>query len=138
MIIVDGYNVIYKWKTLVKFKNNMKLARERLIETMANYQGYIGEEIIIVFDSALKDKPYSGATPSNIQVVFAPQGTSADTFIERFVYSHSIPSTITVVTGDKLFRMTVSHKDVYTMIPERFEEEVNKVCSRRYMDKGKG
>ena len=131
MIIVDGYNVIYKWRTLVKLKDNMRLARERLIDVMANYQGYIDEEIMVVFDSSLKNKPYAGSLPSNIQVVFAPQGQSADTFIERFVYAHSIPSTITVVTGDRLFRMTVSHKDVYTMIPERFEEEVNKVCSRR-------
>ena len=131
MIIVDGYNVIHKWRSLVRFKNNMELARARLIEALANYQGYIDEEIIVVFDSSLRDKPYPGAIPPNIQVVFAPQGQSADTFIERFVYSHHIPSQITVVTGDRLFRMTVSQKDVCIIIPEKFEKEVDKVCSRR-------
>lgn len=126
MIIVDGYNVIHKWKTLVKFKNNMELARSRLIEILANYQGYIGQEVIVVFDSSLEDKPNQGTVPPNIQVVFAPRGQSADTFIERFVYSHSSPSSITVVTEDRLFRMTVSHKGVYILTPEMFEEEVGK------------
>lgn len=131
MIIVDGYNVIHKWKSLAKFKKDMELARSRLIEVLANYQGYIGEEIIVVFDSSLKDKPHPGAIPPNIRVVFAPQGQSADTFIERFVYSHNDPARITVVTGDSLFRMTVSHRDVNIMIPEKFEGEVNETCSRR-------
>lgn len=131
MIIVDGYNVIYKWKSLARFKDNMELARSRLIEVLANYQGYIDEEVMVVFDSSLRDKPYPGAIPNNLQVVFATEGQTADTFIERFVYSHNNPSQITVVTADSLFRMTVSHKDVYIIAPEQFEREVEKVCSRR-------
>lgn len=131
MIIIDGYNVIYKWKGLAKFRNNMELARSKLIDTLANYQGYIEEKIIVVFDSSLKDKPYSGHFPVNIQVVFAPSGQSADTFIERFVYSFDKPSELTIVTGDRLFCMTVSHKDVYILAPEKFEREVTKICSGR-------
>lgn len=131
MIIIDGYNVIHKWKSLIKFKGNMNLARSRLIEIMANYQGYIGEEVLIVFDSSLNNKPYSGIVPDNIKVEYAPSGQTADTFIERYVYAHSMPNQITVVTGDRLFRMTVTHKNVCLLTPEQFEEEVSNVCTRR-------
>lgn len=128
MIIVDGYNVIYKWKTLGKFVYNIELARSRLINMLSNYQGYIGDEVVIVFDSSIRDVPEFENIPQNIQVIYAPSNQGADIFIEQMVSSHKTPEDITVITGDMLERTSVTKSGAKTKAPERFEEEVKKVC----------
>ena len=131
MIIIDGYNVIHKWKSLVEFINKMELARTRLLEILSNYQGYVDEDILVVFDSKLDDVSYSNDLYPNLEIVFSSNTQSADVYIERYVYSHSNPSCIRVVTGDRLSQMTVSHKNVIIEEPEKFEEEVNRICYKR-------
>jgi len=131
MFIIDGYNVIYKWKSLSGLKDNMELARSRLIDALVNYQGYTGEDIMVVFDSSVNDNSTSETILPGINVVFTQKGQTADTFIERFVYAHPDPSKITVVTADRLFCMTVLQKNSSIIAPDRFEEEVNRVCMKK-------
>lgn len=128
MIIVDGYNVIYKWKSLSVFLYNIELARARLINVLSNYQGYIGEEIVIVFDSSIRESAQYEDMPQNIKVIYAPSNQGADIFIEKMVNSNAAPEDITVVTGDLLERRAVSGSGAKTESPERFEKEVIKVC----------
>ena len=43
ILLVDGYNIIGAWPELREMKNNdLAAARDRLIEKMAEYQGYTG------------------------------------------------------------------------------------------------
>jgi predicted RNA-binding protein with PIN domain len=128
MIIVDGYNVIYKWKSLSRFVYNIELARTRLVNILSNYQGYTGEEIVIVFDSSIRESAQYEDIPQNIKVIYAPSNQGADIFIEQMVNSSTNPSDITVVTGDVLERTSVIKSGAKTKTPERFEEEVKKVC----------
>lgn len=128
MIIVDGYNVIYKWKTLHKFLYDIELARSRLINILSNYHGYTGEEIVIVFDSSIRDVPESKDIREDVRVIYAPSSQGADIFIEQMVSSYKNPQDITVVTGDILERVGVAKNGANTKTPERFEEEVIKVC----------
>lgn len=131
MIIVDGYNVIYKWKSISKFVYNIDLARSRLVNILANYQGYIEEEVVIVFDSSIrKSAENSPDTPQNIKVIYAPNSQGADIFIEKMVSSHSKPESITVVTGDVLERTAVTGSGANSISPEKFEEEVVKICKK--------
>jgi len=52
ILLVDGYNIIGAWPELRKLKKtNLSAARDRLIEKMAEYQGYTGYKVIIVFDA---------------------------------------------------------------------------------------
>lgn len=125
MIIVDGYNVVYKWKCLRRFKDDIDLALSKLINVLANYQGYTGEEIIIVLDSsAEREVRYSDITPQNITVIYAPNDMGADIYIERIVGLNKNPRNITVVTGDSLQRTAVIGKGAHTISPEKFEEQV--------------
>ena len=51
-LLVDGYNIIFSWRELKDIStSNLDLARSMLINTMCNYQGVYGCEVIIVFDA---------------------------------------------------------------------------------------
>jgi len=132
MIIVDGYNVIYKWGSLRNLVYNMDLARERLINVLANYQGYAGGDLVIVFDSKrLDDLPQLENEPPNIKIIYAPSGEGADLYIEKMVYASKNPTGITVVTGDLQERISAAGNGAQTLSPERFEREVDKVIKNK-------
>ena len=51
-LLVDGYNVIFAWDDLKALAAvNIDSARDKLIDVMSNYQGYVGCELILVFDA---------------------------------------------------------------------------------------
>lgn len=129
MILVDGYNVIFKWESLNKFRSNMGLARSKLINVLVNYQGYIEEDVIVVFDSSLENKVSCDQMfNSNFKVIYAPMNKSADLVIEQMVYSNINKDKITVVTGDTMERMTVVQMGAMVISPERFEKVVREEC----------
>ena len=52
ILLVDGYNIIGSWPELQELKNkDLAAARDRLVEKMAEYQGYTGYKVIVVFDA---------------------------------------------------------------------------------------
>ena len=50
LLLVDGYNVIGAWNVPREEHLTIQEARERLIHLIADYAGYSGEEVIVVFD----------------------------------------------------------------------------------------
>ena len=60
-LLVDGYNVIFAWDDLKALAAvNIDSARDKLIDIMSNYQGYVGCELILVFDAyKVKQNPGS-------------------------------------------------------------------------------
>jgi predicted RNA-binding protein with PIN domain len=131
MIIIDGYNVIYKWECLSKLLNDIDLARERFINILANYQGYTDEEIVIVFDSSrFVDIIQKEEVGKNLKIVYAPANQGADLFIERLVASNVNPRSITVISDDSFERMAVFRNGASVMRSEQFEKEVIKVTKR--------
>lgn len=54
ILIVDGYNIIGAWPELRELRDvDLALARDRLVERMAEYQAFTGCKVIIVFDAHL-------------------------------------------------------------------------------------
>lgn len=52
ILLVDGYNIIGAWPELQKLKQkDLGAARDRLVEIMAEYQGYTDDKVIVVFDA---------------------------------------------------------------------------------------
>lgn len=123
MIIIDAYNVIFKWKMLDDYKT-MEIVRNKFVDIISNYQGFINEEIIIVFDSKLGNSKQGQVFPNNIEVVFTNRAQTADTYIERFVYSHRDPGKITVVSSDRLECMIAADKGAMIMSPSVFKTEI--------------
>lgn len=49
---VDGYNIINSWPELNHIKeNSLELAREKLIDEMAEYASLSNEKLVVVFDA---------------------------------------------------------------------------------------
>jgi len=100
-LIVDGYNIVaLKHKSLHGVKD-LETARQDLIDSLAGYQSFTGEKVILVFD-AYRTSPHANAYQSSgITVVFTQKGETADERIERLVYElRDVYQQITVATSD--------------------------------------
>lgn len=83
LLLVDGYNVIGAWRVPKEEHLTIEEARERLVHLVADYAGYSGQEVIVVFDGLYTDRPVrSHSTMHGVEVVFTRHGESADNYIE--------------------------------------------------------
>ena len=71
LLLVDGYNVIGAWNVPREEHLSIEEARDRLVHLIADYAGYTGEEVIVVFDGHYTDRPArSCTTVHGVEVVF--------------------------------------------------------------------
>ena len=83
LLLVDGYNVIGAWDVPKKEHLSIDEARERLVHLIADYAGYSGEEVIVVFDGHYTDRTVrSHQAMHGVEVIFTKHAESADNFIE--------------------------------------------------------
>ena len=83
LLLVDGYNVIGAWDVPKKEHLSIDEARERLVHLIADYAGYSGEEVIVVFDGHYTDRMVrSHQAMHGVEVIFTKHAESADNFIE--------------------------------------------------------
>ena len=74
-LFIDGYNVINSWNNLKELSSiNLEVAREELIEIMAEYQHYSNIKIIIVFDAHMvKTNSGKRETIKGVEVVYTKE-----------------------------------------------------------------
>lgn len=85
---MDGYNIIGALPELRQLKNvNLSHARDRLIERMAEYQGFTGYRVIIVFDALYVKGLEKQYRQHKVEVIFTKENESADERIEKMVIS---------------------------------------------------
>lgn len=108
-ILVDGYNVIFAWPQLRELMQvNVASARDRLIDEMSNYQGYVGGTLILVYDAyKVKGNPGSVQKINNIYVVYTKEAETADQYIEKTVHEMASKFRVTVATSDGLEQMII-------------------------------
>lgn len=102
ILLVDGYNIIGSWPELQELKNkDLAAARDRLVEKMAEFQGYTGYRVIVVFDAygvQGLEKKYKNY---QIDVIFTKENETADERIEKLAIALSNRKTqIHVATSD--------------------------------------
>lgn len=101
LLLVDGYNVIGAWSVPRKEGLSIEQARERLIHLIADYAGYSGEEVIVVFDGHYTDRTMrSIAHVHGVEVVFTKHAESADNYIEAMCQQAPKWRQIRVATSD--------------------------------------
>jgi predicted RNA-binding protein with PIN domain len=84
ILIVDGYNIIGAWPELRKLKeHDLASARDLLISKMAEYQGFTGNKVIIVFDAHLVQGIEKKYTNHQVDVIFTREHETADERIEK-------------------------------------------------------
>ncbi|MBO9131075.1 NYN domain-containing protein [Bacillus sp. 165] len=102
ILIVDGYNIIGAWVELKKLKeSDLQTARDLLIDKMADYQGYTGTRVIVVFDAHFVYGIEKKTKQSKVEVIFTRKNQTADEKIEQLAIElKKIDTQIYVATSD--------------------------------------
>ena len=123
LLLVDGYNVIGAWSVPREEHLSIEQARERLVHLIADYAGYSGEEVIVVFDGHYTDRPTRSRTMMHgVEVVFTKHAESADNYIEaacdaapkwrrvRVATSDAVEQTVTLGRGSSTQDVVVTRE----------------------------
>ncbi len=124
--LVDGYNIIFAWEELRELsKINIDSARDKLIDIMCNYQGYLGCTLILVFDAyKVKGNPGTVIKHHNIHVVYTKEAETADQYIEKTVHEIGKKYHVTVATSDALEQMIIWGSGAMRMSAQGLKEAV--------------
>ena len=110
--VIDGYNLINADEHMKELsKADIGAARDHLINILANYRGYLGCKMTIVFDAYRV--PYSFGRKykvSDTEVVYTKENETADAYIAELTKEIGKRESITVVSSDALVQeMSLGH-----------------------------
>lgn len=108
-LLVDAYNIIYAWPELNELaEENMDGARMKLLDSLSNYQGIRGCQIIAVFDAyRVQGHLEEVIDYHNIHMVYTREAQTADQYIEKFAHDNQKKYNITVATSDGLQQIII-------------------------------
>ena len=86
ILIVDGYNVIGAWEELrEKKKISLEEARDDLLAKLAEYQGFTGMRVIVVFDAYNVKGAGKTLNQYRLEIRYTKEKETADECIESLV-----------------------------------------------------
>lgn len=102
ILLVDGYNMIGAWPELRELKKtDLELARDLLVEKMAEYQAYSGMKVIVIFDAHMVYGAGKKYKNYRVEVIYTKENETADERIERLVKElKQVDRQIYVATSD--------------------------------------
>ncbi|CAJ1959367.1 unnamed protein product [Cylindrotheca closterium] len=154
LVIVDGYNIIYKWPRLKKHmsKNDPARARQLLVDDLENMRSIKSWRIEVVFDGAGKDnrngplgqsgqrrisatdqKESKDVSKHGVRVVFTGTGVEADSYIEgrclqaKNVTKGELTGSLIVATDDAMIRSAGTSAGAMCMGADRFVSELKAI-----------
>lgn len=156
LMIVDGYNIIYKWPRLKKhmLKGDAARARRLLVDDLENLASLKHWRIECVFDgtrrsTALGPLSHAGERTTDtkaalaatkqdlskhgVRVVYTGVGVEADTYIEgrcreaKNVTDGAITGSFIVATDDSMIRLAGQNAGALCMGADRFVQELRAV-----------
>ena len=137
-LLVDGYNIIFAWDDLKKIaEDNLDAARAELIHRMCNYQGYNGDELILVFDAyRVKGKHRDVEKYCNINIVYTKESETADSYIEKVSHELSKKHRVRVATSDGIEQMIILGNGAMRISASEFRKRVQAAESaiKEYID----
>lgn len=134
-LLVDGYNIIFSWRELKDIStSNLDLARSMLINTMCNYQGVYGCEVIVVFDAyKVKGNVREVEKVGNISVIYTKESETADMYIEKASHDLSRKHRVRVATSDGMEQLIILGNGAFRISAAELYEEV-KIADKRIQD----
>ncbi|MFC0334729.1 NYN domain-containing protein [Paenibacillus sepulcri] len=102
VLLVDGYNMIGAWPVLAAMRDtDLEGARDKLLEMLADYQGFTGMSVTVVFDAHQVPGTGSAFNQFRISVVYTKEKETADSCIERLASELALRSrNLYVATSD--------------------------------------
>lgn len=128
-VIIDGYNVIFAWDDLKEIaKENLGIARDKLLDILCNYSAFTKCESIVVFD-AYKVSGNNGQrfNYNNIRVVYTKERELGDNYIEKLISDIGKNDNVRVVTSDNLIQLSAVRYGVLRVSAQDFKREVDAV-----------
>ena len=125
-LLVDGYNIIFGWDELKELAAvSIDSARAALTDILANYQGYKGMTLILVFD-AYKVRGGQGSIEKyhNIYIVYTKEAQTADAYIEATVHEIGRKHRVMVATSDGLEQTIVFGEGAMRLSARELKEAV--------------
>ena len=128
-LLVDGYNIIFAWEELNRLaKENLDLARTRLINILCNYQGFRQCNLILVFDAyRVKGNHREIETEMGITVVYTKEAETADMFIEKTAHELKGKHRVRVATSDNVEQIIILGNGAVRISATEFLAEVTEV-----------
>ena len=132
LVVIDGYNVIFAWDELKAISmDSLDLARERLTEILANYHGFTGSDVVLVFDGyAVKGNPGEKELQNGVRVVYTKENESADIYIEKLLHDIGKNYAVRVVTSDNLIRLSALGSGILRTSAREFGNEMDWVMGQ--------
>lgn len=135
-LLLDGYNIIHAWPELKALSQvNFDAAREKLTEILEDYQGYTGENVLLVFDAY---KVVGGGTSQDIktgfQVIYTRENETADRYIERRARELAKSVQVKVITSDAAEQLSAFGSGALVYSARRFFEIVTQVTREGLKD----
>ncbi len=126
--MVDGYNVIYASDSLKALaQNDLKAARDKLVDILINFQGYRREQVILVFDAY---RVHGGTEHmeehSGLAVIYTKEAETADQYIEKAAHEISKKHRVTVATSDAIEQVIVMSSGAIRLSARDFWTEIER------------
>lgn len=111
LYLIDGYNLMYHLDEELAFSDLIN-AREKVINTVCDFAGYVAAETILVFDAyKANGSKEEVAEYDNITIVYTKENQTADTYIENRSKELKNDYKVIVVTSDNLEQLKVFSND---------------------------
>ena len=124
--IVDGYNIIFAWEQLAKTAHaDLDAARRHLLDTLSSFAGFRKHRLVVVFDGyKRKGNPGEKTQFHNIQVVYTPEGQTADAYIEALAAQIGNNYNLRIASSDALVQLGSLRSGVLRMSASELLMEV--------------
>lgn len=130
LLLVDGYNVIGAWSVPKAEHMTIEESRDRLVHMIADYAGFSGEEVVVVFDGHYTDRTTrSRMNAHGVEVVFTRHGESADNYIEAACAAAPRWRSVRVATSDAIEQTVTLGRGAVRISSREFLMELSQVRS---------
>ena len=124
-LIVDGYNLLFAWDELNELaKDDLDLARTRLIDTLKSYRGFKDCELVLVFEGYKVEGNPGERETEGIHIAYTKQNETADMYIEKLANDIGKNYAVRVITNDSLIRLSALRSGVLRMSSGEFINEL--------------
>ena len=130
-LLIDGYNIIHDWENLSDLaKTSLELARDKLVNMVANYQGFRDIRTIIVFDAhKIRHGRERVEKYGSLTVVYTAEFETADGYIERTT-THLMREIrqfrVAVATSDSMEQVIIMGKGAIRLSARDFLEDIER------------
>ncbi|MBQ6125800.1 MAG: NYN domain-containing protein [Erysipelotrichaceae bacterium] len=117
--LIDGYNVMHAMEDAPL--NDLTMAREKVIDLVCDFAGYVSAMCVLVFDAYLQDASRTTVSQrDNITIVYTRNRQTADMYIEEKSKELKDRYRIIVVTSDALEQLSVFSSDAFRLSSREF------------------